>query len=157
MRVFIFLILIQFVINIRIQQSDYCFDSTLCSKEYHYKCSEYLCSKNELSCKGLKLWVLIKNHKKNEKDDTAFEKFFKTIKKCQNWNLNDICLNNAVCYQKKLLPERFWLIGKVSIRKQIKCKCSGKYSYKCAKDKNYCSIDEGACQRLNTEVDIKNC
>jgi len=66
--------------------------------------------------------------------------------------------NDAVCYQNTLLPARFWLIGKVSIRKQIKFKCIEKFNYTCGNDKKYCAIDKGSCKRMNSAEDnIKQC
>ena len=54
-----------------------------------------------------------------------------------------------------------WL-AKYQLKKKTKCECNGKYSYTCEndliKDWNYCSIDKGACLRMNsTEVAIKEC
>jgi hypothetical protein len=158
MKVIIFFLLIQFVLNKRIQESNYCFDSKGCSKEYHFKCSGNVCSKNKLSCQSLKLWAIAKNHINTEKANRTFGIFFQMIKMCPKWNPNDVCLNNAVCHQNTLLPHRMWLIGKISIIKETKCKCIEKYIYTCGKDQKYCSIDEGGCQRMNaSEPKIKNC
>ena len=158
MKKIIFLILIHFAITKKVQQSDFCFDSIACSKEFNYQCMENLCSKSKVNCQSLKLWFLIKDQLKIDRADRAFDKFLEEIKDCPKWNPNDVCLNSGVCYQNKLLPHRQWLIGKVSIRKKIKCKCIGKYSKTCGKDQSYCSIDKGACQRLNaTSAHIEKC
>lgn len=162
MKIFILLIVIQFASNKRIQPIDYCFDLKGCSKQYHYKCSENLCSKNKLSCQSLKLWGVKVDRFENVNAFKAFEKFFQSIRECPKWNLSDVCLNNGVCFKNILQPHRQWLIGKISIKKKTKCECNGKYSYTCEndliKDWNYCSIDKGACLRMNsTELAIKEC
>ena len=153
-----FLFLIHAVITKKIQQSDYCFDSIACSKEFNYQCMGNLCSKSKLTCKSFESWYFIKRHINILKIDKSFKKFSKSIKNCPKWNPNDVCINSGICYKNTLLPHRQWLIGKVSIRKEIKCKCIGKYSYSCGKDQKYCSADKGACQRMNsTEIITKNC
>ena len=158
MKIFLFFILIQFVVNKRIESSDYCIDSKGFSKEYLYKCSDNLYSINELTCYQYKLWAMIRNLITIKNMNRKFKKFFKSIKKCPKWNPNDVCLNDEICFENILLPHRLWLIGRVSTRKESKCKCIGKYSYTCGLDNNYCSIDKGACKRLNaSEINIKKC
>ncbi len=156
MKIIVILLLIQFVTNKSINFKDYCFDSNGCSKEYHYRCSENLCSKNKLSCQGLKLWRLIIDRFQSENAFRTLEKFFQSIKECPKWNTNDVCLNNAVCTQYSLPSKKLWSTGKVSIKIQSRCKCPVKYNYIC--DEKYCAIDEGACLKLNTNrKNIKKC
>ena len=123
--------------------SDYCFDSKGCSKRFSYVCSKNICSKNKQNCRILKSWSLMKNHIYIQKVDRSFETFIASIKEFQKWKPNDVCFNNAICFQNSLLSHRFWLIGRVSTQLKIKCKCNAKYSKTCGKDQNYCAFDAG--------------
>jgi hypothetical protein len=79
MKTLIFFILIQFVINKRIHPSDYCIDSNGCSREYHYKCWNNLCSKARLGCQGLKLWTFFKNSLEIKNFDIEHGIYFRSV------------------------------------------------------------------------------
>ena len=150
MKKFIFFLLIQLVINKKIQLSEYCYSDEACTGIHHYQCSEILCSKDKLSCQGFKLWEI--SQIKSAKADRALEKFTQLIHECPPWNPKDVCLNSAVCYRDVRIPYRLMNSGKIVIRKPTKCECKEKYSHSCGKDKVYCTKDKGACDWLNTTV-----
>lgn len=152
-------LLIQLVASMKIKPIDYCYHSKTCSNEFSYSCSAGLCSRTKLSCQGFKLWAIISYKIKKESADRALEEFFHLIQDCPAWSPSSVCLNDAVCYHDVNIPYRFKLSGKTPpIRKQNKCKCTGKYSYTCGRGQNYCALDKGACHGLNAFVPgIKKC
>ena len=139
--IFIFFLLIQLAVNIKIRPHDYCYplqSTQACSTAYSHACSADICSKDKLGCQSFKLWAIITNQLKNERADRALEKFIFSIKQCPAWNAQDVCLNNVICYYEFKIPYMLRLSARIApIRKPTKCKCIGKYSYACGKNQKH--------------------
>ena len=157
MELVVLFLVLQLVINKRIRPSDYCFGRQACTGEHQYSCLSGLCSKDTFSCQPLKLWHSIAH--KNTTAEKYFKQYAKLINKCPPWNPNDVCLNDAVCFDDVHIPQRMAMNGKWTVRKQTKCLCSGKHRYSCGKEQKYCTTDKGACDRMNITflANFKNC
>jgi len=138
--------------------SEFCFQKGMdqkCSGDYGYSCGPGLCTLNRLSCQSIKIWSLLINQYKTEKEHTKalnyYEYFVVNIQECpvsvtKVMVNNDTCLNSEKC--KKIIRIPFRLTSsKYNITRMVECKCIGQYSFACGKQ--FCALNESACGSLN--------
>jgi hypothetical protein len=141
-----------------IKVNDFCYQISIKYKvidceennKYNYDCGHGLCAIDRYSCQSLKLFSSVKNIEKNEAKKSYiknnFKLFMSLIKDCKKslkkykLNLIDVCLKRKDCFKEHGFG--IWSI----LMKPDKCKCKGKYNYKCNSD--YCASDKRACDYL---------
>ena len=155
-----------------IKANDFCYQISINNKiiinceennhKYIYDCGHGLCAIDRYSCQSIKLFSSVKNIEKNEVIKTYIKNNFKLftslIKDCKKsikkykFNLIDVCLKRKDCFKEHGFG--IWSI----LMKPDKCKCKGKYKYKCNSD--YCASDKRACDYLRRPkkvIAFKNC
>lgn len=157
----IFLIYFAITCNVScLQLHQFCYQTSenfLCADTIlNYDCGVGLCTQDKHACQSIKLLSILNSQFNNKKDYDSFVHFYElfilNIRECPQYEFqsNDICSIREKCYLKHSLPFRL-VNKKVILQKEIACKCTSEFKFKCEKS-GYCGKSKIACQMLNNTV-----
>ena len=124
---------------------------TKCPDNYTFTCKSDKCSFDKTACSKLFYFnyqVRVSKNRESLKTNLGkYEKFLKSIKKCESdWQPNKVCLNLNNCSALE-----FNNSTKKFTKYSRKCECTGEHSFGCGR---LCAVDRKTCDSFNSEAKI---